>query len=125
MDVIFFFINSSYTDYEKKQILMCASVARYSLAYWNDVIQDQDNNWLGFLNCESALITKNNKSINFFEGYSDEEKLVAVGIADYVGFAITGGNVGAGITYSAVTAVVAWWDDIVDGIESFWESIFG
>lgn len=57
------------------------------------------------------------------EGYSDVDKAIAVGVADVVGFVSTE-SIWGGLTFSAVTAVVAWWDDIIDALGSFWDWLF-
>ncbi len=117
-------INSILTSYEKEQILKAASVGRYSLVYWNDIVEGGTSDWLGFLNCEYSNQNGGKGNISFFEGYSDTDKIIAVVAADVAGTVCCGFNVGAGIVYSSVTAIVAWWDDIINALESFWDWLF-
>lgn len=105
----FIIYNQFYTQNEKTLILGAASVARYSLVYWDEVNNSQNSDWFGdFLPCRSKNHSNENPQLQTNNTTADIAGVVASDIAGFV----SGGPVGAA-TGSAVAAICIYWGDAI------------
>ncbi len=95
-------------------LLKAGSIARFSLSYWNEVISDPYNVWNQKAGSFQILTTS----------MSDEQKIAASVVADIIGLLAPGGSVMTSITATAAMAVYCWFDEICNGIGSFFEAIW-